>query len=366
MRVGMIGTSWWADAMFLPALAAHPGAELVAICGRNEARARDKAYEWHIPQVYTDYRKLIDSGEVDALVVATPNDSHYPITMHALDAGLHVLCEKPLAMDYAQAREMAEKAAEKHAITMVPFTYRFMPVSRYIKELIDSGYLGQPYHCNLRYYAGYARKRDYMWRFDAGVAGSGVLGDLGSHFTYLAHWFFGDVVAVTARLASLGERADLTPAGEPYTKADDVALITLEFANGALGVVHASSMAYEDTPSGQFQTMELHGSEGTLHGEIDWDTVHRVSGARAAEGPVRELPIPDHIWQSARRETFMESYNAIFREEDHMTREFISAILKGEQVDPDLAAGARIQRILDAALLSHQQGRRVLIEEITG
>ena len=113
VRVGMVSTSWWADSMYLPALTAHPQVELVAVCGRNRERADAFAARWRIPQVYTNVDTLIHSGEIEALVVASGHESHYPITMKALNAGLHVLCEKPLALTYSHAAEMASLAAEK-------------------------------------------------------------------------------------------------------------------------------------------------------------------------------------------------------------------------------------------------------------
>src|SRR5690349_16596013 len=182
VSVGIVGTSWWVDAMHLPALAAHPQARLAAMCGRNPDNLRQMAERWHISKTYTDYNALIDSGEVDALIVATSNESHYPITMKALNAGLHVLCEKPLALTYRQAQEMADLAEKKGVKHMVPFTYSYMPTARYLKELIDGGYIGRPYHLNMRYYTGYGRKGDYMWRFNRAMAGSGAVGDIGSHF----------------------------------------------------------------------------------------------------------------------------------------------------------------------------------------
>ena len=102
VSVGMVGTSWWADAMHLPALDSHTGARTVAICGRNRENARKMADTWDIPGVYTDYAEMIKDAELDAVVISTPNDSHYPIAMKAMEAGLHVLCEKPIALTYTQ------------------------------------------------------------------------------------------------------------------------------------------------------------------------------------------------------------------------------------------------------------------------
>ena len=120
------------------------------------------AATWDIPQVYTDFAEMIDQADLDAVVVATPNNTHYPITMRALGRGLHVLCEKPIALTYAQARDMAQTAANANLKSLVPFTYSFMPTARYLKELIDSGYIGAPYHLNMRYYTGFAREGDYI------------------------------------------------------------------------------------------------------------------------------------------------------------------------------------------------------------
>src|SRR5687768_3073330 len=110
VRVGVVGTSRYADLMHLPNLKSHPRADLVAICGRNQERAGAMAQKYGIAQVYDDYRAMLERGGLDAVVVATPDDLHYPITMQALDAGQHVLCEKPLALTAAQARAMYERA----------------------------------------------------------------------------------------------------------------------------------------------------------------------------------------------------------------------------------------------------------------
>ena len=206
VRVGVVSTSWWADSMYLPALSPHPLADVVAVCGRNRERADAFAARWQIPQVYTDVDALINSGEIEALVVASGHETHHPITMKALNAGLHVLCEKPLALTYADAAEMAGLAAEKGLIHCTPFTYRFMPSNRYIKELLDEGYIGRPFHLNLRYYTWYSLRPGYSWRDDRAFAATGVLGNIASHFFYLAYWWFGDVTDVFALTGEFVER----------------------------------------------------------------------------------------------------------------------------------------------------------------
>ncbi|HZS91719.1 MAG TPA: Gfo/Idh/MocA family oxidoreductase [Chloroflexota bacterium] len=364
IAVGIVGTSWWADAMYLPALATHPHARLAAVCGRDEQKARLIAARWNIPGVYAGYREMIERGGLDAVIVASANNTHYDITMAAVDEGLHVLCEKPLALTYDQARRMAEAADRQGIKHMVPFTYSYMPVMRYLKELVDGGYIGRPYHLNMRYYTGYGRNGAYLWRFDVGKAGSGAVGDIGSHFLYLARHFFGDVSAVTCRLGHAVSRPSLDPHGQPYEPADDMAALLLEFDSGAQGVIHVSTVAYEDTHFGQTHHVELHGSGGTLHGLCDWDTVQRVEGARQGEGPAHPLPIPGHIWNGARRDTVHNTYRDIFRTQNVMAREFISAIAENKPLRPNFHDGAYVQKLVECALLSHREGRRVAVGEL--
>ena len=364
VSVGMVGTSWWADAMHLPALRNHPHAKITAICGRNQERAQNMANAWNIPQVYTDYNEMIEQADLDAVVISTPNDTHYPITMKALEHNLHVLCEKPIALSYADAQRMADTANANGVKHLVPFTYRFMPTARYIKELIDDGYIGSPYHLNLRYYSSYARGGDYMWRLNVQQAGSGIIGDLGSHFLYLAEWYYGPIKHLSCQLGYNVERPTTDTDGNPYELGDDMAIVTVEFENGAYGVIHATAVAYEDTHFGQTHHMEFHGSGGTLYQYIDWDTVQQVKGARQGEGVIKDLPVPDHIWGNVRKDSVHNTYKDLFREEDFMIRQFITAIVNDEPTSPDLNDGARIQRLIEAALLSHKTGSRITINDV--
>ena len=130
--------------MHLPNLESHPLAELAAICGRHHIRTEEMAHKYDIPLVFTDYREMIEKGDLDAVVVATPDDLHYQMTMAALDARLHVLCEKPLALNSGRARQMYEKAEAVGVKHMVFFTYRWWPFYRYFKQLVEEGYIG---HC---------------------------------------------------------------------------------------------------------------------------------------------------------------------------------------------------------------------------
>ena len=363
VRVGIVGPGFWTDVMYLPAFAKHPHSEVVAICGRNKERTKAFADEHNIPNYFTDYETMYNSGLIDAVVISTGNNTHYDMTMKALDAGLHVLCEKPLAMNPTEANEMAQKAEETGLKCLVPFTYRFMPTARYIKQLIDDGYIGKPYNLNMRYYTGYAREGDYMWRFDLEKAGAGAVGDIGSHFMYLAQWFYGEIESVMCQF-SYHVKREARPDGSDYAPADDGASILLQFKNGAQGVIVASTVMYEDTPFGQTHHMEFHGSDGTLYNFIDWDTIQEVKGAKVGEGMIKPLPIPDAIWGKARRDTVHNTYRDVFREHDFMARGWVNDIIDGTESSPSFADGAYIQRIIAACQLSADEDRRVNLDEI--
>jgi len=247
---------------------------------------------------------------------------------------------------------------------MVPFTYRFMPTTRYLHDLVASGYLGTPYHLNLRYYSGWARDGSYNWRFNVAEAGPGILGDLGAHFLYLARWFFGEVVDVSAMLGWMSERP--RPDLAPYEQGDDVAQVMLRFANGAVGSVTASGMALEPNEFGQRHEMELHGSDGTLRHLVDWEGRQTVSGTRRGESSERVLDVPEAVWGGAPRQSVVDTYRHVFRQQGLMVGEFVDGVASQQSVSPDFRDGAAVQAIIDAAWCSHHERRWVAIDEITG
>jgi predicted dehydrogenase len=358
VRVGVVGTSWWADAMYLPPLANHPDAEVVAVCGRNRATTDAFADRWNVAHRFTDHLAMLDAAELDAVIVATSNGSHHDITLAAIERGLHVLCEKPLALDVAQATAMCAAADAAGVVTMVPYTYRYMPVFRFIRRLVADGYVGRVHHINMRYYTAYAFDPAYTWRFDAEVAGSGVIGDLASHWVYVARWLLDDTETSVGALASSFVDREPRPDGTSYEQGEDSVVLTVRYASGAYGILQTCAVSYEGTaPFGQTHHVEIHGDAGTIYGVCDWDTVQEVRGVRRGEpGPAAVIPIPDDIWGGLRRDTVHDTYRDVFRDTDAMTRGWIDAIRDGRRVRPDFADGLAVQRVLDAAVRSARTG----------
>ena len=362
VRVGMIGTSWYADSLHLPSLTSHPQAVVSAICGRNEARAAELAHKYNIEHVYTDYRQLIESGTVDAVVIATPDDLHHAMTLAAVDAGLHVVCEKPLARNVADAQEMAVRADAAGVKHMTFFTLRWFQHTQFVKELINAGAVGNPSHCQISYVHGNAREPRYRWRLD-GERANGILGDLGSHLIDLARWLNGDIVRVAAHLGNYVSRVH--DDGRPVVPANDAALLLVEFANGSQGTIHTSAVAYTGG-RGLEQHIILYGDAGTVEADFSFGNFGgggaemAVRAARAPEGRFEELEIPAHIWGDVPREQNAEVFNRMPAGD----RYFIDCILHNAPVTPNLWDGVAVQAVMDAAIESHRSGQWINVQQV--
>jgi predicted dehydrogenase len=352
VRVGVIGTSGYADLIHLPLLKGHAGAVTTAICGRNRARAEEMAQKYAIPNVFTDYRDMVHQGNLDAIIVAVPDDLHYPMTMAALDAGLHVLCEKPLAFNLEQAQAMLAKAESAGVKHMTCFTYRWLPQFRYLQRLVQEDYIGKCYSASFRYMADYACNSAYQWKWDC-QHGLGALGDLGSHMIDLALWTVGDIAKVQASLRVRMNRPH--PEGRHYEQANETADLTVQFANGALGTFCLTAVANQGD-RGQVQGITLHGEKGTLELESDW-TRYTLRGIHNDETALHALPIPDDILQGIDPNTSTwDQLFRVFTEQSASTRLFVDSILADRPITPSFRDGMKAQAVIDAAFKSDLTG----------
>jgi len=358
VHVGVVGTSWYAEFMHFLTLRSHPQAELVAICGRNRERAEEMAAKYNIPKVFTDYKDMIQQSDLDAIIVAAPDDLHYEITMQALGAGLHVLCEKPLALTVQQAREMYEEAEKIKVKHMVMFTYRWLPFFRYVYGLINQGYIGRCYHCEFRYLMGHGRDKEYQWRFDQKRA-NGALADMGSHMIDMARWLVGDISRVSAQLGVFVDRPGID--GGQIDPSNDCAFMLVEFANGAHGMIHASAVAHIAERYMQ-QQVTLYGEAGSLeidipYGGADAGAIIRV--ARNQDKQFQTLEVPESYWgEVSRSEPF-----DVFTKQSAGTRFFIDAILANSSVTPTFYDGYKAQQVIEAAMESYRSGNGVTIKD---
>lgn len=205
MKIGIIGTGIIARAHGEGVLL-EDGLKLAAVCDTDETAMRNFLKDMGLKDCncFTDYRKMLESGCVDGVIVCTPNVSHRAIAVCAAGHGIHVLCEKPLAMDAAEAEMMLEAAEKAGIVHMTGFAFRYIPAVAYIKELVDGGYLGKIHHFRGRFFANRLAPLDQPleWRHREELAGSGVIGDLVSHMLDMAHYLvmdYGDVETLSAQ-----------------------------------------------------------------------------------------------------------------------------------------------------------------------
>ncbi len=349
VRVGVVGTGGWAELLHLPALVSHPAAEVAAICSRTAEHADAMARKYAIPQVFTDYRAMIEQGGLHAVVIVTPDDLHYPITMAALDAGLHVLCEKALALTADQAHAMYAKAEAAGLKHMILFTNRWIPPHRYLRQLIDAGYLGRCLQYQMVCVAEYGRRSGYAWRFDP-AHGNGILADLGAHLIDLARWYVGEITRVSASLQTYGEHVGRD--GSPLAATNDSAMLLLESANGAQGMIHVTAVAHV-RGRGQDQQLRLYGEDGTL----ELDLVNgglALHGARQVADQFEPLAVPDELWgDSDGSRSYIPRLNAYFTQAPVADRAFIDAIIGDRPVTPNFYDGFKVQQVIDAAIAAH-------------
>ncbi len=357
IRVGLVGTSGYPEFIYLPVLTKHENVEFVAICGRNRTRADEVATKWGIPKVYTDYREMFGQPNLDAVIIASPDDLHYPMTMEAIHAGLHVLCEKPMALNAQHAQEMleaAERAAIKH---MIMFSWRFLPHYRFIQRQIANGYVGRAYHLHLRFLNKASRNRDYSWIYDP-KRSIGALGAMGSHMIDMARFFMGDITRVSAQLGTHTHR--IGQDGQPFEGANDAALLAVEYANGTQGMIHVSRVAHTANRMLE-QHVSLHGELGSL--EMDWNVFGPESkltlrGARHDEEHFQRLPVPEEYLQGLEE----AEIHQVFQQQTVGPRLFIDAIRNDYLPVPNFYDGLKVQQVMDAAIQSHSVGCWVDIE----
>ena len=358
LNIAVIGTGGWSRRVHVPGVKSHPQAELVAVCSRTRANCEAMAKDFDVPLAITDYRDVVKLDGLDGVVVATTAASHYPICMAAIEQGLHVFCEKPLGMNYAETKEMyeaAEKAGVKH---MVAFTTRFVPHAIYTKQLLDEGRLGRVYLMNLSKMAGYAGPQAFMrWRYDRKVSGGGVLADLGSHAIDLALWYFGPVKSVCSTLPQFVPTRPDRETGEPRPcDVDDAAAFLVEFESGVQGVLHISWVA----PKGRTQTLSICGAEGSLVQESNVDGWELdLLGSTTADQTLRPIPIPEEMLAGIDESTNASGFKSFVDNYPSMSRKFIDVILNDEAPSPSFYDGMKTQEVMDAAVVSAAERRWV-------
>jgi predicted dehydrogenase len=325
LRVGVVGTTPYAET-HIARIAAHPNARVTAVAGRNAGRASEVAARHGIASVYGSYEAMLDSGGLDAVVVVAPDELHEPIALKSFDAGVHVLCEKPLSRTPHQARRMADAARAVGLVNMSYFALRTSAHHRYLHDLVEGGTIGAVRSADIRLAHGFFRNSGYNWRFDAG-RGGGVVADLGCYVFDLARWYVGEVDSVAANGASHVNRP--RPDGVPYQAADDSCVGALAFKGGAHATFEVSVLAQVGIGR-QRNVVHLQGESGRL------ELTHTFAGTTLRG-----------VWGD--RDDFEEIALPAGYDAPSGDAEFIDAILTGTSVRPDFVDGWHVQQIVAAA-----------------
>jgi predicted dehydrogenase len=354
--VAIIGVGGVSLANHLPGLALIPGVELVALCDPSqEALARAGAL-FGVETLYRDPQAVMENERVDAVVIATPNRVHRGLVLAAVGAGKHVMCEKPLALNTAEALEMygaAEKAGVRH---MTAFTYRFVPAMRYMKALVDQGYVGQPIHFRAQRFQDWG-VRHLGWRQLGVEAGSGELGDMLSHRLDFGHLLMGPMVRVTARLKQLVDTRHSADGTAYKADVDDWAACLADFANGATGVFESTKLA---TARGDGSTghdwCEVNGIEGSLAYRLG--DPHRLQMGRQG-GALEPVDVPEEFLKLEGSPRDVKSGDPLQGFRYDQSFEFISAIRQGRPCSPSFKDGVLAQAVMDAIIESAREDRGV-------
>ncbi len=345
LGVAIIGCGGISLQNHLPGLALCPDVRVTALCDNNPANLETARTQTGVNVTSTDYHEIVKRDDVHAVIIATPNITHPLIAHAAIAAGKHVMSEKPLALNYPDAKAMAVAADQAGVRHMTAFTYRFVPSMRYLSHLITRGDLGTPYHyrsCRLQDWG----TRNLGWRQVKKLAGTGELGDMLSHRIDFAHHLVGPI----KRLVANTKNHTPLRGGQPNDTDDWVALLA-EFVNGATGVQESSKLASGRNESWRsLDYVEINGSERSyVFTTGSWNTLQTGK----AGGPGLEtIEIPQEFWKvpDSPRDPTQGDPLVTFRYDQAW--EFIEAIRAQRPCSPDFHDGARAQQVMDAAVRS--------------
>jgi predicted dehydrogenase len=353
LRVGVIGGGFGRNHIL--GFQKTEGVEVGAFCQRTKAGAETVAREFKIPQVFTDYREMLERANLDAVSIATPTNLHCPISIEAFDRGISVLCEKPLAMNEAEAATMLKKAEETGSTHVTAFNFRFIPAVLRMKELVQEGYAGSRiYHVEAVWRtSGRADPNAaYRWRHQKEAAGFGAMGDVGVHMVDLVRWLAGDFKKICGQQA-IFTKERTTADGRAQVTVEDCSLFIGELSGGGLVSLEANAAAR----GGVYQAVTITGSEGVLKAEVDRNKPGWIVGSLAGaqgSGALQPLPIPERLTRgvdvSDPRRAMGESIFA------GLTRLMAEGMRSGKQPSPSFRDGLEAQRVLDAVVKSAETG----------
>ncbi|HEV3143222.1 MAG TPA: Gfo/Idh/MocA family oxidoreductase [Gemmataceae bacterium] len=340
---------------------------LKACCARSADKIREFADNWGYESIETDWRKLIERKDIDAIDICVPNNLHCEIATAAARAGKMILCEKPLAMNSAEGQKMIDAVEKAKVANMVWYNYRRVPAVTLAKKLIDEGRLGKIFHYRAKFLQDWTISADLpqggtgLWRLDVAAAGSGVSGDLLAHCIDTAVWLNGDMDSISAMTETfVKERKHNLTGKVEKVGIDDACIFMGRFRNGSLANFESTRYARGHKA---LYTFEINGEKASIF----WDLhdLHRLQYFdHRDEGKLRgwrsihvtdnggDHPYMDHWWVPGLQIGYEHSFV-------HQVADFIEGIESGKPAQPTFRDAQRTQHVLDAILESAKGGKWV-------
>jgi predicted dehydrogenase len=347
VRVGVIGTGFGASVQ-IPGFQLCDGATVVAVASGRLERAREVAAHFGIPHAFDDYRQMLSDVPLDLVSVVTPPYLHAEMVLAAVERGLHVICEKPFALDLAEAQAMLAAAERRGVVHALDHEFRYLPARARFQELVAAGYVGEPRVVRAAELTTFRAdpQRPWNWWSDA-ARGGGMLGAIGSHYFDTLRWCFGEIVRLGAQLQTfIAERPLPDDSGRRAVTADDTVAAFFQFASGAQGTLQLSAVARHP-----LRRIEVYGSAGSLILEHD----ERLLGGPAGE-PLAELEVPERLRPKKTGPAPLVAPFVVLAER-------VLARIRGEPGPdfPTFHEGVAVQALLDATRRSSAEGRVVAL-----
>ncbi len=368
LRIGLIGYGGIGrvHAAAYRAIPFHYGlpADSISIAGvatTREQTAKRAAEEIGCDFYTGDYHELLARPDIDAVDICTPNNSHCEIALAAAQAGKHIYCEKPLAMNVAEAARMAQAVEAAGVKAQMTFNFRFFPAVARARQLMEAGFVGRVFSFRGRYHRSsyISSEKPMSWRLQREVTGGGALFDLGAHILDLLYYVLDDFAAVNGTLETLIKQRPVAAGSSEKApvEVDDIALLHARLADGALGTVEVSRMGTGATNDLCF---EIFGDKGAIRWDLDEPAWLQAYDARTADSPLggergfqRIEAAGRYPGQRAPDWTMSPDF---MRAHAECQYQFIRAIWDDRPTSPSFADGLHIQRIMGAAERSSENG----------
>lgn len=370
LRVAVVGAGKWAERAHIPGWQRDPRVEVAAIVDLDPAVGKEVADQFGVARAVTDYREVLDDPTIDVIDVAAGNDAHFEVSWAALEAGKHVLCEKPVHRDARETARAAALAKSNNLKTKLGFTFRYAPAIQYAKDLIDAGFVGEPYVFN-----GYEQNSQWIDPTtplrqaeqtpigDGDIAVSSIEG-YGAPVIDIMHWWAGSPMTnVVGTMRNFVPSRVLRSTGKmERMNIDDGDMWICEFEDNVMASIQSSYVTVGNYPGIE---VRLYGSEGAVIVRLveEFGICQTIKTATKNAVEFVESEIPEKYFPVGG--TSREEWPSLFY--SNLIRNFVDEIVgEAPESQGDFAQGALVQRTINAFERSHRERRWINFNEVEG